>query len=157
MTSNVIKRRFLITSLLFILLVVVSGSYSIQKLDVFAQTSSSSDLGNGPIPEDNSTDVINGPIPEDNSTFANNDFNPQDNFTDPNTIPQYNFTDPSATPQDTPTDPYAASQDNLTNAQNQISNATTPEFGPVSVLVLTIGVIAIILVSVRSRFSWNIK
>ena len=72
MVSNVIKRRFLITSLLFILLVVVSGSYSIPKFDVFAQSPSSSDLGNGPIPEDNSTDVNNGPIPENNSTDVNN-------------------------------------------------------------------------------------
>jgi hypothetical protein len=78
------KERFLITSLLFILLVVISGSYSILKFDVFAQTPGSSDLGNGPIPEDNSTDMYNGPIPEDNSTSVNNDPNPEDNSTSVN-------------------------------------------------------------------------
>jgi predicted secreted protein with PEFG-CTERM motif len=82
---------------------------------------------------------------------------PQDSFTNPNAIPQNNFTDPSTTQQDTPTDPFAAPQDNLTNTQNQTSNASTPEFGPVSVLVLTIGIISIILVSMKSRFSLNIK
>ena len=87
MKSNVIKRRFWITSLLFILLVVVSGSYSISKFDVFAQSSSSSDLGNGPIPEDNSTDVNNGPIPEDNSTDVNNGTTQASNSTDVNNDP----------------------------------------------------------------------
>ena len=84
MEFNVTKRRFLITSLLFVLLAVVSGSHSIQKFEVFAQASSSSDLGNGPIPEDNSTDMNYGPIPEDNSTDINNDPNLEDNSTDVN-------------------------------------------------------------------------
>lgn len=97
MRSIVIKRRFWIISLLFVLLVVVSGSYSISKFDVFAQAPSSSDLGNGPIPEDNSTDIINGPIPEDNSTGVNNGPGtlPEDNSTGVNnspTLPEENQT-----------------------------------------------------------------
>jgi predicted secreted protein with PEFG-CTERM motif len=85
---------------------------------------------------------------------------PQDNSTYPNTIPQNNSTDLGTNPLDNPADPYPLTQDNstvLTDTQNQTSNAATPEFGPVSILVLTIGVISIILVPMRNRFSWNIK
>jgi predicted secreted protein with PEFG-CTERM motif len=115
--------------------------------------------------ESNITDFILGSaFAQTDTTGVGNPSDPyamsQDNSTDPNAIPQYNYTDPSAMPQDNSSNPFATIQDNstaLTNTQNPTSGAATPEFGPVSVLVLTIGLISIILVSIRSKFSWNIK
>ncbi|HYL66832.1 MAG TPA: PEFG-CTERM sorting domain-containing protein [Nitrosopumilaceae archaeon] len=122
--------------------------------------------------ESNITDFILGSaFAQTDATGAGNPSDPnaipQNNSTDPNAISQYNYTDSSAMPQDNSSNPYAMPQDNssnpfatiqdnstVTSTQNQ---ASTPEFGPVSVLVLTIGLISIILVSIRSKFSWNIK
>jgi hypothetical protein len=135
MKSNAIKKRFLITSL-FILLVVISGSYSIPKFDVFAQTSSSSDFGNGPIPEDNSTYVNNAPIPEDNSTYVNNAPNPQDNSTDLNNgfFPGDNSTDLNNGPSTLP-------EGNQTTTQGAV-----PEF-PFAGLALIIATFSIVMIS----------
>jgi|SRR5579872_3451077 len=111
------------------------------------------------------TDTTSGSNSSDPYAIPQNNYTdpytvPSDNSTDPYAIPQYNYTNPYAVPPDNSTDPYAIPQDNstaLTNIQNQTSNVSTPEFGSVSVLVLMIGLISIILVSARSRFSWNIK
>jgi predicted secreted protein with PEFG-CTERM motif len=95
---------------------------------------------------DNSTDVGNAPIPDDNSTGMNSIGGPPDLG-----LPANNMSGDVQQEQNMTT-PNMATQNTTTQS---IPSQATPEFGPIAILVLIMAIISIVVISSRSRLGFR--
>ena len=138
-------RKIFFSMMLFSLSVVIMYSYDNidldQKLNAFAQTSSSTGNGTSPVPDNAYANIGNGPIPEDNSTDIGNGPIPEDNSVNPPVWPGSDNLTNSGLPNDTsPVDNNTAYQGPI-----QTSPPSIPEFGPLASVIFIIAISSVIL------------